>query len=432
MKRCLLVFWLCCCGFSPSFAAPKALPKKAPLPPGNRFLFVVETSATMPKVEHAGRQAVVDLIYSGVDGRMRAGDTYGLWTFNEQTHAGLFPMQTWKPAAALDLASRAGLFLKSQPYENRPNVGATVKKLMAVIKAVGDVTIFVISDGSSPFEGTAFDRYINASYQERDEERRRARKPFVTTLVARGGELMIGTVTIAGEVIQLPESPEPVQVVQAPNNDPDSVQPKSASSTNRVIHIVAPPPRRAETPKPPSTDIAFANLAPAREANDPSLAAATNLPTAASADTTTAPSTAATGLSANPATPSPQENVPTVAARGTASAPDHASQGQQENPTESAPAQPEGPNPLASLLPAPLTIAARENSEGASPAAAKSKAIAPLTAMTAPPESMFSPRGMLIIGAALLAVAIGLIALFIWKARSLPQPSFISRSMDRK
>lgn len=426
MNRCLLVFWLCWCGLSPSFAASKAQPSKAPLPPGNRFLFVVETSAAMQKLEHGGRQAVVDLIYSGIDGGMRAGDTYGLWTFNDQAHAGLFPMQTWKPDAALDLASRAGLFLKSQPYENRANAGNTVKKLMALVKAVGDVTIFVISDGGSPFEGTTFDRYINSTYQERDAERRRVRKPFVTTLVARGGELMIGTVTIAGEVIQLPERPEPVPSAQLAKNDPDGVPTKSTNPTNRVIRIVTSPPRPSETPKP-AANPTVADPAPGAEQNK-----AMDLGVEASADASTALIMAAAGLSTDSATPNPQRTLPAGAKQEAAATPDQPGPSRKRPEPDRAAAQPERPTPIPSAVPATLTVAARENSDAAGPTAAKPSPAVPLAAMAAPPESMLSPRGMILIGAALMAAVIVLLGWLIWKSRSVPQPSFISRSMDRR
>src|SRR3954469_19296211 len=57
-----------------TFAAQKA-------PAGNRFLFVVETSNAMLPFEHAGRQAVFDLIYSGIGGQIKGGDTIGIWNF---------------------------------------------------------------------------------------------------------------------------------------------------------------------------------------------------------------------------------------------------------------------------------------------------------------------------------------------------------------
>src|SRR3954463_7212557 len=64
---------------------------------GNRFLFVVETSPGMARLDHGGRQAVVDLIYTGIAGQMRKGDTFAIWNFNDQVFAGAYPMQIWRP-----------------------------------------------------------------------------------------------------------------------------------------------------------------------------------------------------------------------------------------------------------------------------------------------------------------------------------------------
>src|SRR6185503_19629288 len=113
----------------------KSTNSPAPLPDGDRFLFIVETSASMRKLDAASRQAVFDMIFTGLNGRMKESDTYGIWTFNEQTHPGLFSMQTWKSAEALQQASAAALFLKNQPYELHPQIGVALVKLDTVIRA---------------------------------------------------------------------------------------------------------------------------------------------------------------------------------------------------------------------------------------------------------------------------------------------------------
>src|SRR6478736_4591254 len=79
---------------------------------GAKFLFIVDTSSTMNRYEHLGRQTVFDLIFSGVSTQMLSGDTFGLWTFNEEVSAGAFPMQVWQADQNLELATRVGVFLK--------------------------------------------------------------------------------------------------------------------------------------------------------------------------------------------------------------------------------------------------------------------------------------------------------------------------------
>ena len=44
---------------------------KAPPGGGNRFLFVVDTSSAMARLEHGGRQAVFDLVYGAARQHMQ-------------------------------------------------------------------------------------------------------------------------------------------------------------------------------------------------------------------------------------------------------------------------------------------------------------------------------------------------------------------------
>src|SRR5260370_2440810 len=180
-----------------------ATPPKRPAD-GNRFLFVVATSQSMERFEHSGRQAVFDLIYSGIDSQMRAGDTYGVWPFSDQTRAGVFPIQVWNPKATLQLASRVGVFLEAQKYGNGARLDRVMANLLPLIRSVKDVNVLIISDGESRLKGTPFDDRINSTAQKISFNARRAKKPLVTTLVASNGKIISGSVVIAGEPVKLP------------------------------------------------------------------------------------------------------------------------------------------------------------------------------------------------------------------------------------
>src|SRR6266702_5793055 len=188
---------------APCFAGEPARPPKAPAD-GNRFLFVVATSQSMGRFEHSGRQAVCDLIYSGIDSQMRAGDTYGVWTFSDQIHAGVFPLQVWNPKATLPLASRVGLFLEAQQYGKGARLDRVMAKLLPLIRSVKDVNILIISDGESRLKGTPFDDRINSTAHKISFNARRAKKPVVNTLVARDGKIISVPIVIAGEPVKLP------------------------------------------------------------------------------------------------------------------------------------------------------------------------------------------------------------------------------------
>ena len=99
----------------PSFAAQNATNTA---PEGNRYLFIVDTSASMKRMESSVRATLHDLVFTGFDGRMQKGDTFGLWTFNEKTYAE-FPMQEWTMEQTWNISRETSAFLKSQRYEKQ-------------------------------------------------------------------------------------------------------------------------------------------------------------------------------------------------------------------------------------------------------------------------------------------------------------------------
>ena len=214
MKPLLLLLALCGGLAVPSPAATNVTSTSAPkaVADGGRFLFVVKTSSSMRRIETATRQAVFDMIFTGLNGYLRSGDSLGLWTFNEETQAGDFPMQIWEAESPVDAATRAASHLRAQRYSGDSDTAALILKLQSVIGAVRNVTIFIVMDAGTKFEGTPFDEAVNRTIQQQAREQARARKPFITTLVAREGKIADAFVTIAGQPMTLPERPVPALV----------------------------------------------------------------------------------------------------------------------------------------------------------------------------------------------------------------------------
>src|SRR5688500_7250501 len=183
--RLMLVQWMV---LATAMAAPQ--PTKSPKVEGKRFLFILETSSGMTQLEHGGRQAEFDLSYSGVDGRMWRGDTYGIWPFSEKVYSGLVPMQTWEPQRRLEQASSVGRYLRMHPYQKEGDFQLLVKQIDAVVRGAKDVNIFVVTDGNTPFAGTPFDQVINAGFEANRALVQVAKKPLVVTLVARQSALV--------------------------------------------------------------------------------------------------------------------------------------------------------------------------------------------------------------------------------------------------
>ncbi len=448
---------------------------------GSRFLLVVDTSSSMERMGHESRQAVFDLIYYGVDQQMRPGDTCGLWTFNKETSAGVFPMQVWDPDKTLELASRASLFLKAQPYEHKAQITPLVSKLLAVISAVQDVNIFIISDGETPVFGLPAEQEINAEYSKRSKEARRNKSPIITTLIMRKGDLAGWSVTFAGEPIALPERPPPgslkpksrLDLSLGPNpavRKHQGVAPRVRSSTNRFVRdipMAQPPSPRPKPPAlPPLPQVTTGTLDPGRSPvyetsdytnvlgghpDEPVEVEMVQKPGETPA-TAIAPEPATTAPPASlqeiPSTPLPALNAvgshkpseeesnsapPAIASTSPpASTNDASSAGPTPSRVDPSVADQNASAPLESIpgslfgaLPGEITVNARERS-------AENPTVKPVAAMTGPPRQILSARELMIAGVALVAVAASLVIVFWRRGRPALQASLISQSMDEQ
>jgi hypothetical protein len=209
------VMWLAvavlpCAAQNPAFAYPEADPY------GERFLFIVDLSEDMEDLQAANESALYELIGGGIFGQMRTGDTFGVWTFNSEAYPGRFSMKVWDQKRAIQQGTVAAAFISSQTYEKSSNIKEVMKQLKPVIHSVSNVNILLVSDGGSGMSGTPLDKAINADYKSRKSDRRRAKKPFITSLVVREGWIVSHQVVIAGEPIRLPNRRQPPRLVTVP------------------------------------------------------------------------------------------------------------------------------------------------------------------------------------------------------------------------
>jgi hypothetical protein len=198
------VVWL---GFARAAAEEFVERPANPAQEGHRFLFVVETSSGNRKFEGSNRQAVFDLIVGGVNGNMRSGDTYGIWTFNDEVKAGEFPLTIWEKNQALDLAGQAAAFLQKQKYTKKASPSFLVDALRRLSDRVGDFNVFIVSSGEDPISGTPFDQNINAAYKALEKQSVRTGRPMVTTFAVRKSRPVRSGVVLAGDRIVLPDRP---------------------------------------------------------------------------------------------------------------------------------------------------------------------------------------------------------------------------------
>lgn len=440
-----------------------------PAPDGDRFLFIVDHSTSMKKLGTAATETIVGMIFRGLDGRMTNGDTFGLWTISAKPQFGIFPMQVWDAARPLDLASMAGKYLRAVPYDGRADFGQLIVTLRSVVSAVNDVNVFLITDGNTPFKGTPVDEEVNRQLKEKGKEARRVGQTLVVTLAAREGRVVSFKVLSAAEPVSLP--PRPPRIVPKPAPAPVVATPTNA---HRTIVITRPAPI---SNAPPASPPALATPPPRVADTTPAATSAIHQPVAVQSKpapehppVADPPAQLAAHHSAPPPSPAPSPvtttppRPPALPASTTNDAPTPPAEPGNDPPTgeriptadslqppptlraESRPAQTPAPptdaptniasaatpshassetSRFAALLEKKMLVFARE--PASNPAAAS-----PASPAAAATGQSWDAQVLMILGSALLVVALVLVWLVLRYQRRAPPLSAISQSMERR
>ena len=219
-------------------------PRPSPINPP-RYLLVVDTSFSMSRIENPTRQALFDLIFSGLQGRMRAGDDYTIWCFDEQVYSNRTSPISWDPLLNRALALGALRSLRNLHFEKQTRIDRLWIALQQTVRTTQSLTVVILSDGDERFQGTPFDRSINAMYQQRFRELKAAKKPFVTTLMAQNGVWVACAVNAAGEAIDFE-----AMTNQIPQPAPPSILTESPTAPKELTHTAKAP---TESPTPVKT-----------------------------------------------------------------------------------------------------------------------------------------------------------------------------------
>lgn len=432
----LAVAVLPCAAQNPAFAYPEADPN------GERFLFIVDLSEDMEDLQAANESALYELIGGGIFGQMRTGDTFGVWTFNSEAYPGRFSMKVWDQKRAIQQGTVAAAFISSQNYEKSSNIKEVMKQLKPVIHSVSNVNILLVSDGSSGMSGTPLDKAINADYKSRKSDRRRAKKPFITSLVVREGWIVSHQVVIAGEPIRLPnrrQPPRPVTV--SPAQLPTPTVPASIYVTNTpapkkmviVTKTNAPAPAASTTvavtpPLAPETNMIVVVTPPA-PVTAPVVSAATNAPLATAPAEVASQASILAALRETGGSPSKVETTPSsTATQKTAAASPGASSAATQvaaTPVPSSVIE----SVLAKVQPEPIRAAARELGAESEPAPSSST---PALGHALPGVQPSFGNWWMAFGGFLAGATVLLAFSVLRRGRAPAGPSLITRSMDRR
>jgi hypothetical protein len=347
----------------------------------SRFLFIFDTSADMKKRLPAVQTEVNQLLATSLSGQLRASDSIGVWTFDQNLRSGQFPLQHWLPEDAVTIASDINQFVGKQRFANGTRFDALQPLLNEVIKGSERLTVLIFSDGEDQIQWTPFNAGINQVVQQRLAEQKKTKQPFVLVLRTQLGQYVGCTVNFPPGMVNVPEFPPLPAPVQTPPP--------------------APPPAPVVNPPPP-TGPPLIIIGTKVETNWPPAPAPT-LPT-------------------NPAPVTPTNIVPVVpAAPATLVAPPPTSPA-PEIQTNAAPAPVATPAPPAN--PAPMTPAKLVPVPPPKPTAAANPVAA------SPENSSPAHKGALAIGALLIAAG-ALAALAFFRGRRADRGSLISRAMRK-
>ncbi|MCX8089527.1 MAG: hypothetical protein N3I86_01110 [Verrucomicrobiae bacterium] len=431
------------------------------LPPGppGRYLLVVETSEAMRPRAAAALRVMETLLVSGMHGQFRAGDTLGVWTYNDDLHAGELPLQVWTPQTERLVASNVVAFLRERPFEKAARLAVVWPDVEELVRESPRLTVVWVTSGSEPCSGTPYDAQINEFFNRNGRGQSASRMPFVIVLRAQQGAFCGVTLNLAPWPVLLPSFP-PWVARAKPAEPPPAPKPlETRSAEARPVekpHLPSAPAGRTEPIVRPPLIIVGKKDEPSPPAPPAGTTSATAAGPAPTAETKSAGSTATPEvehvLAAAPvepvpkpeaAVPPPLAAAPTVPAPAQVSAPATPEQKPPDAGAASGSTAVASKNVAAVETPVrPVTVPPPEETPGAKLMPVEppptSQPATPMPAPTPGAPAMATatpagaPRSMWWVWAAGGVCVAGALALWVWirPSRASPRASLITRSLE--
>ena len=189
-------------------------------------MFIVDTSRAMRGMKDSLAEAIGALVHGGLEGWMRNGDSFGIWTFADRL-ATDYPMKVWQERERQTYAVQAAKHVAKQDFDKRGHLKNIMPHMFSVIGTVKDVTIVILSDGDDSVAGTEYDPAIKTALGKVKTDLRRQSKPAIIALVARDGKVVRWGVNSPEVFVPLPKAPP----------RPPAVAPALAQVTNTLPSV---------------------------------------------------------------------------------------------------------------------------------------------------------------------------------------------------
>ncbi|HZR18086.1 MAG TPA: hypothetical protein VFE51_12395 [Verrucomicrobiae bacterium] len=216
--------------------------------PKNRYLLVVETSRAMQRRADVMALAVRELLNSAVAGQARRGDTLGVWTFDEDLHTGLLPLQQWSPDSQAAITDRIVGFLKAQKFEKHARFDKVVPAVEGLARNSQFITVLLVCSGEADIHGTRFDQRINEFFRTWRLQPQDAGTPFIIALRAQSGTFVECAMNPSPWPAELPALPKEL-LTPVPSAQP-MIAPSQKPVTSSVPPLIISGKKRAPAPAP--------------------------------------------------------------------------------------------------------------------------------------------------------------------------------------
>ena len=160
------------------------------------------------------------------------------------------------------IASNIIKFVSKQHYSKKTGFDALQPLLNQVVQSSERLTVLIFCDGNGEIHGTPYDAGINQIFQQRQNERQKARLPIVIGLRSQRGQYVGCMVSFPPQPVSLPAFPPLPEVAPAPpvadapappsRHDPASRR-SSLSARPSPTACRRPQPKPAPTNPPPTT-----------------------------------------------------------------------------------------------------------------------------------------------------------------------------------
>jgi len=236
-----------------------------------RWLFVFDTSSGMKKRLPEVETQVQKLLLKDFAGSLKAGDSVGVWTFDEKLSMGKFPLVTWDPEHAGFTASNLMTFVHKQSYSGNTSFDVLQPMLGNVIDDSERLTVIIVCDGEGEIHWTPYDEGMNETLKQTRDERKKLHQPYVIVLRTQEGKYVGATVNFPPLAANLPPFPLLAREMKAAPVPPPVVKPPPvvmappliivgthvSSDTNDLTKIPAEPaaPPKATVSSAPATGV---------------------------------------------------------------------------------------------------------------------------------------------------------------------------------